>query len=727
MRRRALAALAATAAAAGGALAAGLPGFADVRAAHLPSDIVVRDRHGEPLQGVRVDSRVRVGPWTALDEVSPALRTALVLGEDRRFWAHSGVDWAALARSAWANAVNTRTQGGSTLTMQLAGLLDDGLARPAGGRSVAQKIGQIAMARELEARWRKTEILEAYLNRVPLRGELVGVAAASQQLFGKHPSGLDAPEAAVMSALVRAPNAAAADVARRACGVLQAQRLPCAGIETLAAHALARRPGPTAVEPLAPHLARRVVQALGSRAPVRGDVRTTLDAAVQRLAVQALRQQLAELQRRNVQDGAVVVIDNASGEVRAWVGSAGAGLSAAHEVDAVVARRQPGSTLKPFVYGLAFERRLITPASLLDDTPAELATGVDGIGGLYQPQNYDRRFKGWVSARSALGASLNVPAVRVGAMLGPDAVFERLNALGLHIDHTAGYHGHALVLGSADVTLLDLANAYRALANGGRFGPAVWLPAAPGRPAPARAGLQVMDPRAAWLVADILADNNARALTFGLDSPLVTRRFAAVKTGTSKDLRDNWCIGFTERFTVGVWVGNADGEPMHHVSGTTGAAPVWRGIVQALQDGERAARPAAPAGVLRQAVRFEGMDEAPRDEWFIAGTEQAVWQRSAQRAPFGIVQPRDGSLFAIDPDMPPGAQRIVFEGADGVWRLDGRRIGEGSHLQWAPWPGRHVLALHGRDGRLVQQVRFEVRGAEPRHGPTGPPRQPSGR
>lgn len=687
-------------ASAGAAAADGVPRFDALRAAHRASDIVVRDRNGLPLQAVRTDDRVRRGPWVALDEVSPALRTALVLSEDRRFWEHAGVDWSALARSAWANAVNTRTQGGSTLTMQLAGLLDDTLARPAGGRSVGQKLGQIAMARALESRWRKTEILEAYLNHVPLRGELVGIAAASQQLFGRHPGGLDAPQAAVLAALVRAPNAPAADVARRACGVLQAQRLACSGVDIVAAQALARPPGPVAVEPLAPQLARRVAPP-GTAA----DVRTTLDAPLQRLALQTLRRQLAELQGRHVQDGAVVVIDNASGEVRAWVGAA-----SADGVDAVLARRQPGSTLKPFVYGLAFERRLLTPASLLDDTPTELATGADGSGGLYRPQNYDRRFKGYVSARSALGASLNVPAVRVGALLGPDAVFERFEALGLKPSHHAGWHGLALVLGGADVTLLDLANAYRTLANGGRVSAPRWLPGQP-----AAAPKAVMDPRAAWLVTDVLADNNARVMTFGLDSPLVTRGFAAVKTGTSKDLRDNWCLGFSDRYTVGVWVGNADGTPMHRVSGSTGAAPVWHALMAALHEGRPSRPPAPPPGVERVAVRFEGAAEPPRDEWFIAGTAQAVWRATRpDDEAFGIVAPRDGSLFAIDPDMPPASQRLVFEGADGVWWLDGRRLGEGRRLHWTPWPGRHVLVLRGRDGTPLQQVRFEVRGATAR-------------
>jgi penicillin-binding protein 1C len=396
--------------------------------------------------------------------------------------------------------------------------------------------------------------------------------------------------------------------------------------------------------------------------------------------------------------------------VRAWVGSSGS-FSDAAQVDGVLARRQPGSTLKPFVYELAFERRLITPASLLDDSPAQLAT----TNGLYLPQNYDRAFKGWVSARTALGASLNVPAVRVGAMLGPDALVERLNALGLALPESGGFYGHSLALGSADVSLLALTNAYRALANGGLFSP-------PTLHGAAAVPKRVASAAASWLVTDILADNAARARTFGLDSSLVTKGFAAVKTGTSKDMRDNWCVGYTDRYTVGVWVGNASGEAMHDVSGVSGAAPVWQALVRVLHDGAPSKRPAVPAGVVPMAIRFDDQREAARDEVFVAGTEQALWSastqvRGAQR--FGIASPRDGSIFAIDPDMPPAAQRIVLEGEAGTWWMDGKALGQGERLHWAPWPGRHELKLTGRDGVLLQMVRFEVRGADVRTGNVG--------
>ena len=673
-----------------------VPSFQEVKTAYRPSDVTLLDRHGTPLQTVRIDKTVRRLPWVPLREMSPALLQAIVLSEDKRFYEHSGVDWSAVAQSAWANVWNTRTRGASTLTMQLAGLLDDDLARPAGGRSVAQKLGQAYTAQRLDASWKKSEVLEAYLNRVAFRGELVGIGALSQTLFGKYPSGLDAQEAAIAAALLRGPNASADVVAQRACGILKLQKQACEGVTALSHSALNRHGGMPLGEQLAPHFARQL--ALTEQATQR----TTLDARLQRIATATLRRQLTELNGRNVEDGAVLVLDNASGEVLAWVGSSG-DLSDAAQVDGVTARRQPGSTLKPFVYELAFERRLITPASLLDDSPAQLAT----TSGLYLPQNYDKEFKGWISARTALGASLNVPAVRVGAMVGPDALLARLNALGLALPESGGYYGHALALGAADVSLLALTNAYRSLANGGVFAPVALKPAST---KPQR----VADAAAVYLVIDILADNAARARTFGLDSALVTPGFAAVKTGTSKDMRDNWCIGFTDRYTVGVWVGNASGEAMHNVSGVSGAAPVWQALVRHLHQGQPSRRPAMPSGVVADRVRFDADREPSRDELFLAGTTQTQWKATAQvqgTQRFGITSPRDGSIFALDPDMPPRAQRITFEGERGTWLLDGKPMGQGERISWAPWPGRHELSLVGRDQRVLQTVRFEVRGA----------------
>jgi penicillin-binding protein 1C len=698
--------------------AAQLPRYEQVRAAYRPSDSVLLDRHGEAIHTLRTDARVRRLEWVPLAEVSPALRTSLVLSEDKRFHEHSGVDWAAVGAAAFGNLWNSRTRGASTLTMQLAGLLDEDAAARAGGRSFTAKLTQAGGAWQLERHWRKDQILEAYLNLVPFRGELVGIGALSATLFAKHPSGLDAQEAAIATALLRAPNAPAATVAQRACGILKAQRLACEGLDGLAALALARKTA-ARLDPqaqIAPHVAQRLLP--GDK---RSRVPSTLDARLQRVARDALRQQLVELSGRQVEDGAVLVLDNPTGEVLAWVGSSGADWSRAPQVDGVLARRQAGSTLKPFLFELAIEQRWLTAASILDDSPL----GLETVGGLYVPENYDKGFKGPVSVRTALASSLNVPAVRTLVAVSPEAFHQRLQALGLDLRASGGTYGYSLALGSAEVTLAALTNAYRALANGGRMGP--W------RLAPGSPSLQmrsVMEPGASFIVADILADREARALTFGLDNALAARRWAAVKTGTSKDMRDNWCIGFTRRHTVGVWMGNASGQPMADVSGTSGAAPVWRMVVDELMRREQGAAvanrasapPAAPAGLVRQPVRFEPSIEPPRSEWFLAGTEQARIARADAAPPASLIAaPLDRTVIALDPDIPPTAQRLRIAPARPLpvqwrWRLDGRVLGSAIARHLMPAPGAHRLELLDASGAMREQVTFEVRGAQWRDG-----------
>ena len=682
--------------------AAALPAFDEVRRNHRPSDSLLLDRDGVVIHRLRTDATVRRGGWVALADVSPALRTAMVLSEDKRFYEHSGVDWRAVSAAAWSNLWNTRTRGASTLSMQLAGLLDDDWAQGPGGRSVAQKLGQTVAAQVLDRRWRKDQILEAYLNLVPFRGELVGIDALSRTLFGKAAHGLDEREAAIAAALVRAPNAGVRAVAQRACGVLKAvqhttTQVDCDGLDLFATGALQRRAF-DASEGIAPHVARRLLNGQA------GAVRTTLQAPLQRRALQTLQQHLRELNGRHVEDGAVVVLDNATGQVLAWVGSSGT-LSRAAEVDGVTALRQAGSTLKPFLYAQAIAERRLTAASLLEDA----ATHIPTAGGLYIPQNYDRQFKGWVSARTALGASLNVPAVRTLGMVSPDAFARQLRAVGLPLKEQGDYYGYSLALGSAEVPLLGLTNAYRTLANGGRAGTTTL--ALQGKPV----FTQALDPRAAFIVADMLSDPNARARTFGTDSLLATRFWTAVKTGTSKDMRDNWAVGFSQRYTVGVWVGNASGASMHDVSGTSGAAPVWAAVMRHLHAHAPSRAPAAPPGLVAQRVDL-GPLEAARSEWFLAGTQQArVALDAAPAAELAprITAPANGTIVALDPDIPPQRQRLTFtaQGSDVRWLMDGREIARGPQAQWLPWPGRHQVQLADAGGKVLDEIRIEVRGA----------------
>ncbi len=684
-----------------------VPRFAEVKAGWTPSEAWLLDRHGEVLHSQRQDRSVRRLDWTPLTDISPALVNAIQLAEDRRFFVHGGLDVQALAAALWQGLREGRVRGASTLSMQLAGLLDPKLNNPRTGRTVLQKFRQAAAALALERDWSKHEILEAYLNLASFRGELQGVAANSRALFDKHPSGLSESESILLAALLPAPNAGAERLRRRACVIAAtgAFATDCASMSALVGATLARLPAAKLTEAnLAPPLAHRFLTRPGQR------VRTTLDARWQRLARATLGQQLAGLQGRNVRDGAAVIVDNRSGEVLGYVGSAGL-ESTAGQVDGAAARRQAGSTLKPFLYGLALERRYLTPASLLEDSPVNLDTAT----GLYIPQNYDHEFKGLVSVRTALASSLNVPAVRTLVLVGVEAFRDRLMDMGYAgLTESGEYYGFSLGLGSGEVSLLEQVNAYRTLANGGLWSPLRILPASSDLAAPRR----VMSASAAYLVADMLADNASRAVTFGLDSPLATRFWSAVKTGTSKDMRDNWCIGFSPRYTVGVWVGNFEGDAMQDVSGVSGAAPAWAVLMQRLHEAEAGVvePPAAPPGLVRQAVIFDPPVEPTRDEWFISGTEsRRVVVEAHQHRP-RIESPPDGVIIALDPDIPAANQQIWFTASGGdraaLW-LDGRELGPAANPNgWMPVPGRHVLQLRSTEsGAVLDSVAFQVRGS----------------
>jgi len=315
-------------------------------------------------------------------------------------------------------------------------------------------------------------------------------------------------------------------------------------------------------------------------------------------------------------------------------------------------------------------------------------------------------------------------------LVGPDAFHQQLRKLGFDtLRETGDYYGYSLALGSADVSLLALTNAYRVLANGGQWRPVLTQQQAGAKPAFSRVIKAALGSQSTAIVSDILADRSARVHTFGLDSALATRYWTAVKTGTSKDMRDNWCIGYSQRYTVGVWVGNAGGEPMHDVSGVSGAAPVWREVMDMLQRDRgtprfRSVPPQVPKGVELRSIRFEPPIEPPRRELFISGTGQDIVRanlateerldgKTRSQEMLRIVYPGEGTIIGLDPDIPPTHQRVVFK--DGAklrrgwhWQLDGKQ--RASEV-WFPMPGRHVLTLHDPSGHEVDRVRFEVRGA----------------
>ena len=675
------------------------PTLAEVRAAHPPSEARLLDRRGEVLQTLRTDMVRRRGPWVALADIAPGLPRRVIALEDRRFERHAGVDWWALLgalRDGWQG----RPRGASTITMQLAARLDPAL-RARGARSLGQKWRQLQAALALERVWSKSEILEAYLNLASYRGEVAGVEAASRVLLGRAPAALDHTDSLLLAILLSAPNTSLETLSTRGCalGRLAPSHIDCETFRARARYALTPHAALPGAAELAPQLAQMALNG-----PAR-NVNTTLDAAVQRVARDSLQRQLALLANRNVRDGAVLVVENATGEIRAYVGN-GAPWSSARHVDGVRARRQAGSTLKPFLYQLGIESRHLSAASLLNDSPLSVMTP----GGLYVPQNYDHSFRGLVSLRTGLSGSLNVPAVRTLMLLGGDTFLTRLQALGFtDLARDSDYYGDALALGAPEVSLWELVNAYRTLANAGQLAPLRW------RPGPEASPTALLNPAASFIVSDILADRSSRSGTFGLESPLTLPFWAAVKTGTSKEMRDNWCIGYSTRYTVGVWVGNFSGEPMWEVSGLTGAAPIWAEVMRAVHGANTPPNPVAPAGLEQRDVQFTGGLEPARQEWFMAGTATSrVTAAVASQQPARITYPASGSLLALDPDIPAGHQRVFFSAHPSNpashWRLNGRPLGTGAQLAWAPAAGHYQLTLQKPDGTTLDQIEFRVQG-----------------
>lgn len=438
--------------------------FDQVRHRYRSSDAFLLDRNGMVIDQRRVVQQGRRLEWVALTEISPALIRSMLQAEDHRFYDHHGVDWLAMGSALFHGAGGVR--GASTISMQLVALLDRNLRSTANRKTLWQKVQQVRAAQDVERTWSKDEILEAYLNLVSFRGEIQGLAAASIGFFGKRPHGLIEMESVILAALLPAPNADMDRIVARACVLAKRQQMAesCGTIMKNVRELLSKPPMFIQQEHLASHVAAQIL----SGAEVRGKnqskaVNTTLDGQVQRVAMESLRQQLQALRSQHVEDGAVLVVENATGEVLAYVGSSGE-LSRARHVDGVRAKRQAGSILKPFLYGTAFDTKVLTPATLLDDSPLEVSVE----NGIYRPKNYDRQFRGLVTARTALASSLNVPAVNVLRLVREDVFVRRLQLLGFTgLQEQGDFYGPSLALGSADISLWDVVNAYRTLANGG--------------------------------------------------------------------------------------------------------------------------------------------------------------------------------------------------------------------------------------------------------------------
>ncbi|MBN1147609.1 MAG: penicillin-binding protein 1C [Anaerolineales bacterium] len=663
---------------------------------NTPSVRIV-DRHGRTLYEVLPQQGGRHAV-AALEDIPLSLQQATIATEDRGFYTHPGVDLVGVLRALWINLRGGGTRaGGSTITQQVARnlLLDEGERAQ---RSLRRKLRESLLAWQLTQRFSKDEILALYLNQTYYGGMAYGAEAAAQTFFGKPVSQLDLAECALLAGLPQAPapynpftDFEAAKTRQEVVlglmledGYIDSEQRDLAAREQLV---LAETPYP--IE--APHFVMMARNQLDDRFTpeqiyASGGLvaRTTLDLDWQRHAERAVARQLEALGQsqdglgHNVNNAALVALDPQTGEILALVGSPDYfDAASAGAINMALSPRQPGSALKPLVYAAAFEAGAAgggwTAATMLLDVRTSFITH---DGKAYTPANYDQREHGPVLAREALGSSLNIPAVIALEHIGLERLFELASRLGITTLGDPHAYDLSLALGGGEVRLLELTAAYGAFANGGyRLSPRVILEVRDSQgnllysPPPAER-LRVLDERVAWLISDILSDNQARYLGFGQNSILRLDRPAAVKTGTTSNFHDNWTIGYTPDLVVGVWTGNTNYEPMRAVNGLTGAAPVWHQFMRAVLSGQPRRDFVQPAGFARLEVcALSGLlpsEACPyrRWEWFIQGTQPVEYDTFYQQVEIdratGLLAdentPLDRRVRRVVLDLPPQAQ-----------------------------------------------------------------------
>ncbi len=635
----------------------------------------------------------RAAPFTLAD-VPPDFVACTLAAEDKRFYRHGGIDLLATLRAAGDLVTKRRVvSGASTITQQLIKITS-----PPAERGLLTKVREVLAARHLEMSWSKDRILTAYLNRLDYGNLRIGTAEAARFYFQKPLTDLSLAECALLAGLPQAPSRLnpirhpqRAKVRRdtvlnrlAANGNQDDSRITAALAESVALR-------PLVEQKPAPWLANQ-----SQISNFKFQISTTLDLSMQNDVQAMVREETAKLKESNLRHAAVVIIDNPTGEILALVSSADWDDPRGGQMNGALAPRSPGSTLKPFTYLLAMERNQRIPASVLADIPTPFRTAQ----GLDLPGNYDRTYRGPVTLRTALACSLNVPALReLNALGGPQPLFDLLENLGITTlaDDPADY-GLGLTLGNAPVNLLELTNAYATLARLGHHMPPVLFPSTVdvGRSGRSASSAELFDVPSSFLIADILADPIARAPAFQPGGPLDLPFRCAAKTGTSSDFRDNWCIGYTPRFTVGVWAGNFEQQPMKGISGIAGAAPIFHRAMLRVHRGVSPTWFERPEGILEIAIdprngklisHRTNNDLAPADrlpplavstdydsaghalldpgytEWFQSShnrrrNELALDATASAREPLRIISPADNATFLLDPEIPSGSDKL---------------------------------------------------------------------
>lgn len=659
-----------------------------------------------------------------LQEVNPWFVLAVLAAEDKRFFDHSGIDLKASARALWQNINAGRiVSGASTITQQLANAIEPKQ------RTLKGKIKEAYSAAVLEKNFSKEEILEAYFNTVNFGGNIYGVQAAALIYFDTSASALSVSQAAFLAGLIKSPtrynplkNFSAAvkrrdEVLKR---MLENEYINTEIYEISLEETI--EISKQKKKFTAPHYGLFIAGKAKGKTPL---VQSAIDGKIQEYIEEILPVYMASLAKNNVTNAAAVVLDNKSGEVLAFAGSADY-FDEEHsgQVNGVLSLRQPGSALKPFVYGAAFEKGFL-PSDKVEDSDKFFK-------GEFRPKNYDEEYHGTPSLRQALACSYNIPAVQVAGEVGAFRVLETLKNAGFTtLNKSADFYGLGISLGNGEVNLLELANAYRALANNGIWRPMVYA-LNPQLKQEGPASRRVFSAETAAMLTDILADNNARAAAFGLNSPLNMPFDFASKTGTSKDYKDNWAAGYSRRFTVAVWVGNFDASPMRRISGITGAAPILRDIALFLDKNY-------PDGKIKTDTSFDipqsmthadicpisgklagrdcassarelfPIDKMPKENCPLSAEEHTQENISVLGSAEGILFPSEGDIFVQSPALDKAAQEIKFRSSEaGYWFLNGQKLNCGLSKEcfWPIKNGKFLLEL--KTPKQEFSVKFEV-------------------
>jgi penicillin-binding protein 1C len=731
-----------------GVLLLGLLRFYDPLSARELNTCSFYDRSGKLICLLSTDGGP-VRTWVTLDKISSETKSVFIGLEDRRFYRHAGLDFLAIGRAAIANFQHKKLiSGASTITQQLAKSIL-GTKK----RNLLHKIAEAFLAVYLETRYSKAEILENYFNRIYYGNLIGGINTAAKFYFNKTPQELKVKEAITLALLAKSPavnprklynNLLEEEINGRlayltARGIITKeeqdyyQKTPLALNKSLNA------------EILAPNFLYFVLQAEGRKKHPRAEIKTTLDYELQAYLANIIKEELARLKGKNINNAAAIVIENKSGEILAYAGSADFfDSSHAGQIDGALSYRQPGSALKPFLYYLALENGF-SPSTILPDIKMSFQAG----NGVYNPRNYDNLYRGPVTLRNALGNSLNIPAIYLLSKIENGKFLELLRQLGFNnLTRSPEYYGLGLALGNGEVSLYEISKAYACLANGGVYFKNLLF-----TKDDRLERLGLLAPDKVFLITDILSDNAAREAAFGTNNNLNFPFPVAVKTGTTKDFRDNWAAGYTSKVTVGVWVGNHDQSEMHNSSGITGAGPLFRKIILKANEKYPAGEFARPAAVVSRNICLESgllagqncaktrpefftLDNLPQEicvqHKTIAGQNRFIYpakykdwlaenfpqheyilQENSPPAPdkLNILYPPLNTYFAIDPVINEADQQITLKvdnERETSWYVNGQFLGQSAldkNMVWQLKPGAYTIEARQGEQSAVSRIR----------------------